>query len=350
MELTPSDRARHLEDHAALQGLRRSIRTLQVEAAGRFARIQRTGSFLFHAATSIGEYGEKSGWCAMEARLLASTGEALEKVPTLAEGMIEGLHCPEKVASFDRVLQDPSLVRPDDDWPGLLSTLTARNLRDEVRRRQAENRSGMAFPLKAWLSPAGAESFLRTREITVRKAGRPLTEGESLEMVFDDYLDRHDPVRQAARAAVRGVVADPDAGPTVVAAPGPDRTQARTRALPAAEKHALLLRDGDRCTVEGCDERVTLENAHRVPFRRGGANTARNLLRLCRRHHELLDSGTWKIVGSPGREVLVDRTGTVVGRLRPPLPRTDPPAPPHLPEAPAADPSALPPPATAPPA
>jgi hypothetical protein len=226
--------------------------------------------------------------------------------------MLEGRTCPEKVALVGRVLREPDLARPDEDWGRLAATLTSKQLRTEVRRRETERRHGMAVPLSVFLSPRGAEDFLRCREITIQKAQKPLTEGETLERVFDDYLERNDPERKAVRARSRGAVADATR-PRAKHAPGADRG----RHLPAAERHALILKRGDRCAFEGCENSI-LENAHRIPFRSGGSNAAKYQDRCCRIHHELLDRGELKIVGAPGKEVVVDRAGTVVNRLRGP--------------------------------
>jgi hypothetical protein len=184
-----------------------------------------------------------------------------------------------------------------------------------VNKRLAERATGgPVLPLKAWLSPQGAELFVRCRELTVRQERRPLTDGETLEIVCRDYVLRHDPVEAAKRALERGRVAEATK-PVVRGTPGQPR-----RAMPAAERHALVLRDGDRCAIEKCDEKVFVENAHREPHRAGGPAVAANTDRICSGHHDLVDSGELKIVGTNGRRVLVDRNGTVVARFRTSLP------------------------------
>ena len=312
LALSSADREVHLRDVRAIERLRARRRRIDLRLAARFARIQRTGSFLFDGAASLGGFGEKKGFCAGEARILACMGEALQSSPGMAKDLLEGRSCPEKIATAGRVLADPDLCRPDEDWQRLVASLTSKQLRTEVRRREAERKHGLALPLHLYLSPDGAMAFQRCRELTIQRAQKPLTEGETLEMVCVDYVDRHDPEQKALRALARGAVADATkAGPPR----RPDET--RTRFTPAAEKHALVLRQGDRCSVEGCDERL-LEDAHQRPYRAGGSNGAANKRRTCRTHHRLFDGGALKIVGREGREAIVNRAGTVVGHLRGP--------------------------------
>jgi hypothetical protein len=312
--LTQQDRATHLRDVRLIERLRARKRRLELRIALRLERIDRVGSFVLDGCASLGEFGEKKGFCAGEARILAAVGEAVKAAPGMVRALLDGKSCPEKVATVGRVLKDPGLTRPDEDWGRLVTSLTSRQLRTEVRRRQAESGHGMAVPLNAFLSPRAAEDFLRCRELTIRKAQKPLTEGETLAMVFEDYVGRHDPEKKALRALAKGAVAEAT-GPARVAAPGEERS----RFTPAAEKHALVLRQGDRCCVEGCDEPL-LEDAHVLPFRSGGSNGAVNKRRECRRHHDAIDGGELKVVGPSDRRVIVNRAGTVVGRLRGPPP------------------------------
>ena len=311
MTLTAADRAVHAKDVAALERLRGRLRRLQLRAGRRLERVRAKGSFLFDGAASFAEFAEKRGFCGAEAGILASAAATLGAAPSLRRDLLEGRTCPEKVASVGRVLRDPSLVRPDEDWAGLAREMTAPEVRKQVNRRLAEARSGgPVVPLRAFLTPAGAELFVRCRELTVRQEKRPLTEGETLELVMRDFVLRHDPVEAAKRALSRGRVAD-EGKPVVRGRPGQPR-----RAMPAAERHALVLRDGDRCAVDGCDERSWLENAHRVPHRSGGPAVAAATDRVCRGHHRRIDSGALKAVGTNGRRVLVDRSGSVVARFR----------------------------------
>jgi hypothetical protein len=312
--ITFEDRATHLRDVGRIERLRARKRRLELRIALRLERIDRVGSFVLDGCASLGEFGEKKGFCAGEARILAAVGEAVKAAPGMVKALLDGKSCPEKVATVGRVLKDPGLSRPDEDWGSLITTLTSKQLRTEVKRRQAERKHGLALPLNVFLSPQGALDFQRCRQLTIQKTQKILTEGETLEVVCADYVDRYDPERKALRALAKGAVAEAT-GPAKVATPGGDRS----RFTPAAEKHALVLRQEDRCAFEGCDEPL-LEDGHIRPYRSGGSNGARNKRRYCRKHHDLLDCRTLKVVGREGREVVVDINGTVVGHLRGPPP------------------------------
>ena len=315
MTLTSADRDAHAKDVAALERLRARIRRLEDRAGMRFSRIRGKGSFLFEGCASFGEFAEKHGFCAGEASILANAAEAAASSRELRTDLMQGRTCPEKLASVQRVLREPGLVKPDEDWARLARELTFPELKSQVNKRLAERATGgPVLPLKAWLSPTGAELFVRCRELTVRQERRALTEGETIEIVCRDYVLRHDPVEAAKRALAAGRVADASK-PAVRGRPGQPR-----RAMPAAERHALVLRDGDRCAIEKCDEKAFVENAHRVPHRSGGPAVAANEDRVCRRHHRAMDAGDLKPVGTNGRRVLVDRNGTVIARFRTSLP------------------------------
>ena len=314
MTLTNADRATHLRDCAVLTRDLARLRRLQLRVGRRLSRVRARGSFLFDGSASFGEFAEKRGLCAGEASILASAAETAAERGARRD-LLSGRTCPEKLATVRRVLREPDLLRPDDDWSRLARELTAPDLKFRVNRRLAERATGgPVLPLRAWLSPRGAEAFVRCRELTVRQERRPLTEGETIEIVCRDFVLRHDPVEAAKRALAAGRVADATR-PVERGRPGQPRG-----ATPAAERHALVLRDGDRCAIEGCDERTFLENAHRVPHRSGGPAVAANEDRLCRRHHRAVDAGDLKPVGTNGRRVLVDRSGTVAARFRTSLP------------------------------
>ena len=142
-------------------------------------------------------------------------------------------------------------------------------------------------------------------------------EGETIEVVVHDYLERHDPEWKAARMAERDAEAKAH-GNGSLEGNGHTHLTERSRHIPEAEKRAVLRVAGDHCRVEGCEERSFLKYCHRVPFAFGGPNRAENLVRLCEGHHKQMDSGVWKPVRKrDGSIVMIDRRGVVVGRFRP---------------------------------
>jgi 5-methylcytosine-specific restriction endonuclease McrA len=58
--------------------------------------------------------------------------------------------------------------------------------------------------------------------------------------------------------------------------------------IPPALRRQVLARDGHRCQAPGCHSTRFLEVHHREPRRRGGRNSAANLITLCAACHRLL--------------------------------------------------------------
>ncbi|HET6201729.1 MAG TPA: HNH endonuclease signature motif containing protein [Planctomycetota bacterium] len=80
-------------------------------------------------------------------------------------------------------------------------------------------------------------------------------------------------------------------------------------------RRAVLLRDGHRCVVPGCTNRLWLEVHHLVPRAAGGSNEAGNLATLCGRHHGLVHEGSLRSMrGEMGRLRWFGRTGREIGR------------------------------------
>jgi hypothetical protein len=73
--------------------------------------------------------------------------------------------------------------------------------------------------------------------------------------------------------------------------PGPSRSSASPRHIPAAVKRAVRERDGDRCTFvsdsgQRCPARARLEFDHQEPVAHGGEATVENIRLRCRGHNE----------------------------------------------------------------
>lgn len=86
--MTTQDRERHLRDARAVDRLRTRKRRLELRIALRLERIGRTASFVFDGCASLGEFGEKKGFCAGEARILASMGGAVKAAPGLGRDLL----------------------------------------------------------------------------------------------------------------------------------------------------------------------------------------------------------------------------------------------------------------------
>jgi len=156
----------------------------------------------------------------------------------------------------------------------------------------------------------------------------------------ETYLERHDPVRKARRVAARKprlVTTPTSSTATLTSAPMPMSTPrlspvttapssstlilaptplhapstptpssrsvtppvVRRTHLPARLRHALALRDGNRCVhryVDGsrCEEKQWLHFHHRTPVSLGGKHELPNLQTLCERHHAMQHLSTEK--------------------------------------------------------
>ncbi len=89
-----------------------------------------------------------------------------------------------------------------------------------------------------------------------------------------------------------------------------------SKTVPPRLRRAVLLRDGHRCVVPGCTNRLWLEVHHLVPRAAGGSNEAGNLATLCSRHHGLVHEGNLRSVWSEeGRLRWFGRTGREIGRV-----------------------------------
>lgn len=69
----------------------------------------------------------------------------------------------------------------------------------------------------------------------------------------------------------------------------------RVRTIPVATRRAILARDGGRCQVPGCGNRLWLDIHHCTPWYSGGEHTQSNLLTLCRHHHGAVHEGRIKV-------------------------------------------------------
>jgi len=152
------------------------------------------------------------------------------------------------------------------------------------------------------------DKLSRVKELLARRLpGGELS--DVFEEVLDDYLARHDPLVKAERAAERAAkkkdaaAADVSEGEKVEGRfPREPRGEARFprepratvgRYIPAAVRHAVLRRDGGRCTHVGpdgrrCGERRYLELDHLKPFALGGrSDEVENIALRCRMHNQL---------------------------------------------------------------
>ena len=312
-----------MERQSLLEGLRealrsdvRSMREVQVRVGRTLLEIQRSHNLLLLGSTSFPIFCEQEGLSPVEARELTALAEAAEASPEVAARVIEARITPQKAAIVNEVLKRPEIRRPGEDLLAFVESRCAKDLVNEVKRRREEARLGEPpVSLTIQVSAHGWDDFRRCQTLVSRSLDRMASEGETLERISDEYLQRHDPECKARRLEDNDKASLKGAG-SVHPLQGVVASE-RSRRVPATDTRELLRAAGDRCWVDGCSNAAFLQMAHRRAFRANGSNRAGNLLRLCRTHHAQFDEGLWRLIRRlDGQVVLIDRRGVSVGRLR----------------------------------
>ena len=156
---------------------------------------------------------------------------------------------------------------------------------------------------------------LRRVESLEAQCGRAAGLERAVEATVDEYLERRDPVRKAARAQARTAPerTTAPAAPQAAAAPASEKPctyrdqlnsfKSNSRVpLTAAQKHAVHARDGGRCAHVGetgkrCTADRWIDVHHVHPVSKGGGNEPSNLTTLCSFHHDLVHQTSFPIDG-----------------------------------------------------
>lgn len=305
------------------------------------------------------QYLESVGLGPREGGRLKSVARACEASEPLCQDVVSARVNLVKAGALCGPLTLPELQKPGDDWLADARSRTTRELCEKVYRRKEEVRLKEPPTSRTLhLSRKALHDLEGTRIIVARRLERWASESEAASVAFAEFVERHDPERKAERAhrrksrsraenaateaACGAEVGSPgntaecppnldadavDQGSGELSQPGTASNchpwpqtggRRRRRPIPAAERYEVISRFGMRCAVEGCDEELKLQFAHRRPVRWDGDDVASNLDLLCLSHHRLMDSGVFKMRPNGSAVILVDRTGVVVGRLRGP--------------------------------
>lgn len=221
-----------------------------------------------------------------------------------------------------------SVIRLEEKRTGKkLATSTKRHLVNEIAGKTAEEAQATLFAVlpeasleferlrKESLRPVDDENsrlslilneqlkrkLERVREVAARQLQNQGSWAELIELLVDEYLERHDPVKKAERilkkkSATATVAANANAA-SAASQPQSGTTPARPgkkrRPIPASIRHLVWQRDQGCCQykdpVSGiqCKSRRYLEIDHIVPVAKGGTNALNNLRLLCRAHNQL---------------------------------------------------------------
>ncbi len=305
----PAEAAGAPELVAAFRDAVAARREAELRCARLLARMGDERTWEMYGCTNVGEFGERHGLAAVEARALLDLGRALRLHPDLADEIRAGGVTVAAAACVSEVLTQPTLLRPDDDWRHWARTEPIRTLRRRIRARREQVRIGNepACPVTVFVRPTARDDFERAREIASSRAGRPLTHGETFETVVDHFLDSFDFARVEPRSRR-----------------APNTRLYRSRYVPMAVRREIYARQGSQCAVPFCENTMFLEKAHLVAHASGGHREADNLLLLCSEHHAFLDDGVIRVEGTAAEPRFLDRDGRDLAmRGRPFVPRFD---------------------------
>lgn len=184
------------------------------------------------------------------------------------------------------------------EWLEKAKSMSVRNLEKEVAQTKpellireqlkvvAENR----VKLECGLSPKALEIIERAKALLAQKTGKPINLEAAIELVFSDYLKRHDPLLKQERVATcpQNATKFPKwKDPNQREAHGP-----KSQNLPASIKRQVLQRDQGRCQAKDpsgilCGQSLWIDVHHQIPVSKGGTHELPNLITLCRDHHRL---------------------------------------------------------------
>jgi hypothetical protein len=90
---------------------------------------------------------------------------------------------------------------------------------------------------------------------------------------------------------------------------------ASRRFFTAAQRRAMIARDGDQCAAPFCDRPIAWADAHHLQhWTAGGPTTIANGALPCAGHHTLIHEGGWDLHRlSDGRYTMHDKTGRTIG-------------------------------------
>jgi hypothetical protein len=264
-----------------------------IEAAKAFVLLVKEGHLREACCASTGEYLGRHGYAPGEARELHMLGVAMAKCEGLEDEVREGRVSVRSAAMLAEVFAHASYGGDPSEWFEAAKTLSEIDLRRKVDQWKEEAAHGRpAIRLTIHVTAKAKADFDRGRVLLSRTLGHPATYGQTLGAMARHYVAAHDVLerKEGTRRA-------------------PDTTGRPGRTKPAHVRRVVMLRNGDRCAVPGCCNRMFLEDAHVIARRWYGGQEIVNILRLCTRHHRLFDGRRILLVGPADRPIFVDRSG-----------------------------------------
>jgi hypothetical protein len=289
---------------AALREFRASaaaMRMAQIRCARAIRAVESTDAHRTEGAASIGEFAERNGVSAHEARVLSGLGRALEDDASIVNDVASGAIPVASAAVLGDVATTPALRKPGDRWIDWARTQPTSYLRRLYFQRRDEVLQGAAvLELTAYVTPKVRDDLSRASDLASRSARASLTLGQTLGVLSDEYLERHDPLRTT-----------PGARRTPETSTLPD-----SRYIPEDVDREVRKRSGDVCIIPLCGRRRFLHRSHRIPHRDGSGREAKDLDLLCDWHHFLYEIGELVITGPADHPEFRDRQGRLLSERR----------------------------------
>jgi hypothetical protein len=286
-----------------LVGIVREMRAKQLHAARLLAEVKASGHYIHRGRSSIQHFGEGLGLAGREAWQLAAAAEALQFEPALEKLILDGKISLAAAAALLKVFTRPDLKRDGDDWLAWAEEGSTHDLETRIREREVEVDSGEpASTMTATLTASAHLKFERAQQVASRKEKRPLTEGQTIEVLADHYLDSFDPLRK--EPGTRRM-------PSTEGQPG--------RHVPGEVAREVHARNRGKCSVPGCDRHFFVQKAHLKAHRFGGSREAHNLVELCWMHHMMLDHARLVIKGAAEKPLFYTYDGDLIRERGPPF-------------------------------
>lgn len=311
---------RHI-DATPIEGAADTMRDLaaaMLEAKLRLARflaqVDEAKHWKLEGCGSLAEFGARFGIARVETRSLRDLGLALRTQVDLERALRANKTDVARAATVSRILANPALVQPGDDWIKHACKDTLTDLRRRVRARIEEfaQQATGVVEVSVHVRDETKAEFLRARELLSTKEGQVLTYGQTFHRVVNFWLDKNDPERRK---------------------PGKRRvphtkTRPESRYVPAEVVREVLERSEGRCEFPGCHNRMFTELGHIVPHAHGSAREASDFFHFCSIHHKLYDAHLIRFVGGTVEAPIfwVKGVGTICDETVEAGPRKPPPA------------------------
>ncbi|MGE0491413.1 MAG: HNH endonuclease [Vulcanimicrobiota bacterium] len=176
--------------------------------------------------------------------------------------------------------------------------------------------------LRFRVAPEVSELWSRAVGVISRDHGGTVNPAEAFELILADFLGGQ--VEQLKVEAAQDLVAPVEAlamqthvcpGESKLQLAGRLRFNPSKRQATAAQRRAVLRRDGYRCSCPGCPNRLWLDVHHVVFYCRGGPTVPENLVVVCSRCHKNIHQGILRVSGvAPQGLVWRDRRGRELER------------------------------------